>query len=440
MHNVENELLEALVDIDLFDAHTHLVSGRLGARGLHDILLYHMAVSDLYAAGCPTGSRLTPFPGEPSEDEVRSRIEEAIPFLGFVTATSTSWGIRIILRDLYDWDEPLSSSNWQRLHAMILERSNDRAWHYDVLRKAKITGSCTEFARRGTGEDDRFFCYSLEWGFFTRCQWGEFDTALYELERCWGEKPGSPSPIGAAGRVTPARLITSLSDVHEAMSWYLNQIPDEVVSVATHLSTDISYREVSDEEMREALVRRHVAGHSERDIYANYINELFLDGLSRLSRPPLFQFSIGAEPLPYETGSRLSQSTLGELAALISRHPRIRFQCFNACNHANQSLCTLCRELPNLSLAGYWWHNFYPSYIERIMKERIDMLPVNRQVGFFSDAYCVEWVFAKSMVIRRLLARALAEKISLGQLSKESALEFARVSLSNTAKRFYGLE
>ena len=49
---------EALAEVPVLDIHTHLVGGQLGARGLHDVLLYHMVVSDLYAAGCPNGARL----------------------------------------------------------------------------------------------------------------------------------------------------------------------------------------------------------------------------------------------------------------------------------------------------------------------------------------------------------------------------------------------
>ena len=37
------ELEQAIAALPSFDVHTHLVGGRLGARGLHDILLYHMA-------------------------------------------------------------------------------------------------------------------------------------------------------------------------------------------------------------------------------------------------------------------------------------------------------------------------------------------------------------------------------------------------------------
>src|SRR5512147_3170381 len=101
------DLEEALAELPMFDVHTHLVGGKLGARGLHDILLYHMAVSDLYAAGCPSGARLTEFPAWPTKDEAHRRLEEAIPYLPLCQNTSSSWVVRLILRDLYDWNDPL---------------------------------------------------------------------------------------------------------------------------------------------------------------------------------------------------------------------------------------------------------------------------------------------------------------------------------------------
>ncbi len=193
------DLEQALADVPMLDMHTHLVGGRLGARGLHDILLYHMVISDLYAAGCPSGSRLTEYPGWPTREEAHARIEEALPYLPAIRNTSSSWGVRIILRDLYGWDEPITPDNWRRLDDRVRERADDRAWHHAVLDRLRIERTGTEIARRGDGADDARLQYALEWGFFTRCQWGEFDTALYELERCWGRTPESPAPI-AGGR------------------------------------------------------------------------------------------------------------------------------------------------------------------------------------------------------------------------------------------------
>ena len=85
------DIEQALAEIPLFDVHTHLIDGHLAAKGLHDVLLYHMLVSELYAAGCPSGARLTQFPGWPSREEARQRIEEALPVLPFTRNTSMSW-------------------------------------------------------------------------------------------------------------------------------------------------------------------------------------------------------------------------------------------------------------------------------------------------------------------------------------------------------------
>ena len=182
-------------------------------------------------------------------------------------------------------------------------------------------------------------------------------------------------------------------------------------------------------EMALALTRRSQAGPAERDIYASYINEAFLTGLERQADRIVFQFSLGAEPLPYETSSRLSQTTILQLAEMIGRHPRLRFQCFLASRHANQSLCSLARELPNLSLAGYWWHNFFPDAIRQIIAERLDLLPLNKQIGFFSDAYCVEWTYGKAILVRKQLASVLAEKVGQTQFTFDEAVGVARAIL-----------
>lgn len=429
----ENSLLaknldERLAALPLIDAHTHLVGGKLGARGLHDILLYHMAVSDLYAAGCPSGARLTQYPGWATKEEAHARLEEAIPYLPFVRNTGISWGARIILRDLYGWNEPVTMDNWRKLDDLIRERADDRTWHREIMRRAKVTRASTEFARREGGIDDEVLQYSLEWAFFTRCQWGEFDTALYELERTWGRKPESPSPIGSGPRPTTERVIQSIEDVHAAVAWYISQIPtDYVTSAATHLSTDIDYRPVSDAEMSAALKRRDSAGPAERDIYASYIHETLLTMHEKeLADKVVFQFSFAAEPLPYETASRVNQNTIAQIAEMIGRHPKLQFQCHVSSAHANQSLCTLVRELPNFSLAGCWWHNFFPAIMPRVIGERLDMVPVNKQVGFFSDAYCIEWTYAKANMIKKVLARVLAEKVELGQYDVGLAVGIAR--------------
>lgn len=436
MSILADDLYNGLLDIPLLDIHTHLDASHLGARGLHDILLYHMVISDLYSAGCPDGSRL---PEEPSEDEVESRIERALPYIRYIQNTSCFWGVKTILKDLYGWEQPINKENWQQIHDIIKNKSKNVLWSREILKKAGIAKACTELWRGHSGKEDDILQYSLEWAFFARCQWGQYDTALLELENAWNqEEPGAPLPVNMGeNKLEFERNIENLQDVKDAIGHYCDKIPyDRIVSTAQHLSTDIQYRIVSDGEMEDALSKRSSAGEMERDIYANYILECFLSELEKRNRNIVFHFSFGAEPLPFETGSKLKPETIFQLAGILKQHPTLKFQAFLSSEHQNQAMCTLSRELPNLSLAGYWWHNFFPGTIRKVMNERLDMLAANKQVGFFSDAYCVDWAYAKAFIVRKQLAEVLAGKIEQGQYTKTEALTIANQVLLETPKFF----
>jgi hypothetical protein len=211
---------------------------------------------------------------------------------------------------------------------------------------------------------------------------------------------------------------------------------EEVISTEMVLSTDIDYRVPSFEEMDRALTNRSTAGPRERSTYAAYVLEHLLNEIERTEHTIVIQFIVGAEPLPFETASRLSQRTLGQLAEIVGRHPKLRFQVFLGSEHANQSLCTMCRELPNLSLAGFWRHNFFPKAIRHVLSERLDMVPVNKQIAFASDAYVVEWCYASMMMLRHQMARVFAEKVDQGQYSLNEALSIARGILFESPQDF----
>jgi glucuronate isomerase len=435
------ELEESLRAMPWMDVHTHLDASHLSARGLDDILLYHMSVSDLYAAGCPTGARVDE---DRSPEEAARRVREALPYLGKVRNTFIAWGIRTILADLYDWKEPVTPENWERLDATIAERSRSAGWSRSILQRAGIARSGTELWRGRGGVAGDLFQYSLEWAFFTRSQWGQPDISVYELERTWNQQgPEPPIPVTFNRKDAPphAKIIRTVDDVRAAVEHYVALMPHHLLfSTAQHLSTDVGYSDPSDAAMTDALARRDSATARERDVYASYIIHRFLEELDRRGSQIVFHFSIGAEALPYETGSRLSQSTVGQLAEIIARYPRRRFQCFLSSRHANQALCTLARELPNFSLAGYWWHSFFPGAIRQVMEERLDMLPSNRQVGFFSDAYCVDWSYAKRVLVTKLAAEVLAHKIEAGQYTKNDALAIAQSVFHDSAVELLGMK
>ncbi len=437
---VLSALQEGLEAIPILDVHTHLDAAHLAARGLHDVLLYHMLISDLASAGCPSRARLS---SEPDEAEVETRLVEAIPYLKYIQNTSIYWGLKIILRDLYGWNEPVTPENWKRLDAIIRQKAARTTWPEEILNKAGVRRLCTELWRRRDGRYDHLLQYSLEWAFFTRSQWGINDIPLYELERAWNQpNPSAPLPVTlGSGRAQLARTLHTLDDIDAAIDHYISCIPyGEIISTAQHISTDINYHLVSADAMAGALDHREHASPADRDVYASYILEKFLTELEKHGSEIVYQFSIGAEPLPFETGSKLRQETIFELAAIINRHPGLRFQAFLSNEHTDQSLCTLARELPNLSLAGYWWHNFFPGAIRKVIGDRLDMLAANQQIGFFSDAYCLDWTYAKAVLVRKQWADVLAQKVEQGQFSINEALSSARQILYETPQTLLGMK
>ena len=436
---MDGYLYDKLCNIPLMDVHTHMDASHICARDISDVALYHMVVSDLYSAGCPDGMRMSE---NPTNSEIEYRMERAAQFFGKIRNTSCYWGLKTILCELYGWEDDITPGNWRELDATIRGKARDPGWGREILKRAKIRRVCTEHWRGRGGIADDVFQYSLEWAFFTRNQWDQFDTALLELEHAWNqESPGAPLPVTVnRERLSMTKNIKSISDVHSAIEHYCSKIPyGEVLGTASHLSTDINYRLVSEDEMSKALANRVNAGVWERDVYANYISELFFSELAGKDRKLVLQFSLGAEPLPYETGSKLRPETVYELANLFARHRNLNFMIFLSELSQNQALCTLARELPNISLSAYWWHNFFPSIMRDVIDQRLDMLAMNRQVGFFSDAYCADWAYAKANIVRKQFSMVLEQRVAQGQYTVDESLEIASGILYDSAKQLLGM-
>ncbi|MEO8427740.1 MAG: hypothetical protein ABI651_11585, partial [Verrucomicrobiota bacterium] len=82
----------------------------------------------------------------------------------------------------------------------------------------------------------------------------------------------------------------------------------------------------------------------------------------------------------------------------------------------------------------------FPEIIRQVFAERLDMLPTNKQIGFFSDAYCVEWTYAKAVLVRKQMAHVLARRIFRGQYLEDEALAIARAILFESPQTLLGMK
>ena len=67
------------------------------------------------------------------------------------------------------------------------------------------------------------------------------------------------------------------------------------------------------------------------------------------------------------------------------------------------------------------------------------MVAANKNVGFFSDAYCMEWAYAKAVIIRKQMAQVFSEKIGQGQYDMDTALHIVRQLMYETPKTLLGM-
>jgi len=116
----------------------------------------------------------------------------------------------------------------------------------------------------------------------------------------------------------------------------------------------------------------------------------------------------------------------------------VRSNCSTASDLYTQDLGILAKHVPNISVAGYWWHVLYPHYIRKSLETRLDMVPANKIVGYFSDAYHAEWCYPKLKMVRKILGDVLLERVAQGLYTPRIAESLVEPILHGNAARIYG--
>ena len=423
---LSEEFEQALATCPLLDVHSRLIGSRLAARGVSDLLLEPALHTELGAAS------LNPFRREASQDagDADAAVARWVPQISRTRNTLASWGLRVLLRELYSWDEPLTSSNWRRLDALIGERAADLNWPKEVLRRAGILRACTDLSGRGLGTSDATLQYSLEWGSFFQARANEHDTALYELERTWCRTPEPPAVESPGLRPPTYKVLRSINDVHEAVDHYVRNLPmAEIIAVTFRVGCYLPTQLPSASEFASALERRVNAGCAESGIYAAYIAEVLMEALERRAN------DLAVVVHPTAAGSDADPGSMtAMLLGWASRHPTLRILCLPDSTVLSADLCARARALPNLAVGGVPWNAGSLDGIQRASADRLDLLPVGRQCAFRSDAGCVEWAFARSVIARKQWAQVLAERVRLGEFEFDEALSLARETLFDSAR------
>ena len=157
-----------------------------------------------------------------------------------------------------------------------------------------------------------------------------------------------------------------------------------------------------------------------------------------------FDLMIGVNRRVYETGVYQGQDLFDQRTSLLqykelfNAFPEVTFPVSVLTSGQNQELVAYSWIFPNVVTNGHWWYSNVPAYIGRDLTERLQAVPKTKQVGYYSDAYKLEFVLPKYAMYRRTLAGVLADEfVRPGRLSEARAVELGTRLLRDNVRDIF---
>lgn len=428
MNGFEQTLWSELEATPVVDPHTHLTPEAPQAATLADIVLYHHVWIELVSAGMPaTAATQAGLPHELADPGMPAldRIRAILPYLPAIRSTTCGNMLRVLLEDLYGVPGgQLTPANVEHLCAEAERKAQDPAWPSHVLReRCHIETSLTVHRPRGPARP------GIEYG----------------LEQ---------SPILATGKRTPAQ---TLDDMEAAMGQELLTADDldralhalakehsrpPVRYLGLWLPGYFAWEHVAEARVSDVMARaregRELAPPDLNAFTCFAVRSLLSGMLEGTVRT--VQVIVGADVLPpHRSLTEWAPPFVGGLGRLAGEFEAVQFNCSTASDIYTQDLGVLAKHVPNVSVAGYWWHTLYPRYLRKSVETRLDMVPANKIVGFFSDAYHAEWCYPKLKLVKQIWGEVLLDRVDRGLLTADAALSLIRPVFCENARRIYGL-
>src|SRR4029078_5839724 len=129
-----------------------------------------------------------------------------------------------------------------------------------------------------------------------------------------------------------------------------------------------------------------------------------------------FDLMIGVNRRVYEKGVYQGQDLFDQRTSLLqykelfNAFTDVTFPISVLTSGQNQELVAYSWIFPNVVPNGHWWYSNIPPYIRADLSERLQAVPKTKLIGYYSDAYKLEFVLPKYSMYRRVLAGVLADE------------------------------
>ncbi len=423
--SVRETIYEAIASIRLIDPHTHINPHAPASSTLADLLGYHYYTELAHSAGMPK-SEIEEEGLQPRE-LVRRLVENLSPI---ENTAQYSWLVEIC-RMFFGFDgERIDTSNWEEVYDAAERQMGSAEWPQMVLDQSNVEAVflTNDFDDELTGFDTETYIPCLR-----------TDDLVFHLP-----KLSTRQRLAASSGI---ELDGSLGRLRDSLDQrFRHFVSSGARACAISLPPTFEPVPVSDGRAATALEQVLQKGPGADPAHQAALSRRIFWTLAELcdhyNLP--FDLMIGVNRGVYGDGVFQGQDLYDSRVSLIqyrqlfNSFPRVKFPISVLASVTNQELVSYAWIFPNVITNGHWWYSNTPSFISRDAAARLEAVPQTKQIGYYSDAYKLEFVWPKFDMYRRLLAGILSDQFVLQRgWSEERAIELGRQVLRDNVDEIF---
>jgi glucuronate isomerase len=407
------DLTSALSSIPLIDPHSHIVPLAPVAKSLDDILGYHYYTELAHSAGMSQALIA-------KDVAPRERVRAIVQFMDRYDNTAQyGWFLDIARTFLGYSGHRIAPADVDTLFDAAEKTFAQKDWEKQVIRKTKLEKIflTNEFDDPLEGFDTNTYVPCLR-----------TDTLVFQFD-----KPETRRRLAAATAI----------EVHDAATLrmalaklFLHFTRKGAKACAISLPPTFHPAPFDDEHFYEQM-----QFHGFQDLAPGVF--WMIAEFCREFRLP-FDLMIGVNRRVYAKGVYQGQDLFDQRTSLLqykdlfNAFPDVTFPVSVLTSGQNQELVAYAWIFPNVVPNGHWWYSNTPPFIKKDLAERITAVPKTKLIGYYSDAYKLEFVLPKYAMYRRVLANVLADEfVRPGVLAEKDAIALGSRLLRDNVREVF---
>jgi len=415
------DLYSEICHIPLVDPHSHINPHAAASRSLDDILGYHYYTELSHSAGMSQDHLDEDLPA-------RERVRAILKYMDrFDNTAQYGWFLEIARAFLGFMGDHVTADDCDALFDASERVMSEADWEETVLRRSNVEQIflTNEFDDPLDGFDTARFVPCLR-----------TDDLVFRL--------GDSAVLERLAKATGV-MVGDADSLRLAIRKLFEHFTSKGAK-ACAISLPPNFAPYALSDVGQGVLVESLSSTAEDDIEARQAGIFWLlaEHCREFGLP--FDLMIGVNRRVYEDGVYQGQDLFDQRTSLIqyrelfNTFPEVPFCVSVLSSGQNQELASYSWIFPNVITSGHWWYSNIPTYIAQDCRARIQAVPKTKQIGYYSDAYKLEFILPKYNMYRKILAQILADDfVRTGVYSETQAIEFARLLLRDNARRIFNV-